>query len=49
MFKYGADKIFLNSLYFDNIEECKKISKVFGNQSIIGGLDFKKENNESFV
>lgn len=49
LFKYGADKIFLNSLYFDNIEECKKISKVFGNQSIIGGLDFKKENNESFV
>ena len=42
LFKSGADKIFLNKLFFSNPNECKKISSIFGKQSIIGGIDFKK-------
>lgn len=49
LFKSGADKVFLNSLYFKKIEECFKISKIFGNQSIIGGIDFKKINNQNYI
>ena len=49
LFKSGADKVFLNNLFFSNPEECKKISSVFGKQSIIGGIDFKRANNENVV
>ena len=37
-----SDKILINSAAYENPEVLKKISKVFGQQSLILGVDFKK-------
>ena len=42
LFKQGADKIVLNSSTYKNSDLIKKISKVFGSQSIIHSVDCKK-------
>ena len=42
----GADKILINSEIFNNPKLLDKISKVYGEQSIIGGLDFKFTDNQ---
>ena len=49
LFKSGADKIFLNNLFFSNPTECLNISSIFGKQSIIGGIDFKKISQKSII
>ena len=36
----GADKILINSLLFKNPIECKKISKKYGSQCIVAGIDY---------
>jgi cyclase len=41
LFKNGADKILINSLLYENIEDLKKITDVYGAQSIIAGIDLK--------
>ncbi len=40
----GADKILINSLIHKNIEMVKKITKKYGNQFVIGGIDFLLED-----
>jgi cyclase len=42
LFKQGADKIVLNSSTYKNPNLIRKISKVFGSQSIIHSIDCKK-------
>tara|TARA_B100000989_G_C19526278_1_gene467024 strand:+ start:758 stop:1570 length:813 start_codon:yes stop_codon:yes gene_type:complete len=48
MFKNGADKIILNSSTFKNPELINKISSVYGSQSVIVSIDFKKENKNTY-
>ena len=45
----SCDKIFLNSELFNNPGVINQISKVYGEQSIIAGIDLKKENNNYFL
>ena len=47
--KYGADKVILNSMFFENPDLISKASKVYGKQAIIGSIDYKKINNKNFV
>jgi cyclase len=42
LFKHGADKIVLNSSTYKNPDLIRKISKVFGTQSIIHSIDCRK-------
>ena len=48
MFKNGADKIIINSSTFKNPELLNQISSVYGSQSVIVSLDFKKENPDEY-
>ena len=48
MFKNGADKIIINSSTFKNPELLNQISSVYGSQSVIVSLDFKKENKDKY-
>ena len=48
-FNNGADKILLGSRSIDKPELITKISKKYGNQSIIQSVDFKKMKNGSYV
>ncbi len=48
MFKNGADKIILNSSTFKNPELLNEISSVYGSQSVIISIDFKKENKDQY-
>jgi cyclase len=41
LLKNGADKILINSLLYENINSLKKITDVYGAQSIIAGIDLK--------
>ena len=43
LFKAGADKIVINSLIDTNPKIINKMAKIFGSQSIILSIDFKKE------
>ena len=42
IFNLGFEKIIINSNAFDNLELINQTSKIFGNQSIIGSIDIKK-------
>ena len=42
LFKLGADKIILNSSSFNNIDLINEVKKIYGSQSIIHSLDYKK-------
>lgn len=42
----GADKIYLSSILFDNFKIVSEISKVFGNQSIVCGINVIKKNDK---
>ena len=48
MFKNGADKIIINSSTFKNPELLNQISSVYGSQSVIVSIDFKKENKNEY-
>ena len=48
MFKNGADKIIINSSTYKNPELLNQISSVYGSQSVIVSLDFKKENEDEY-
>ena len=48
MFRNGADKIILNSSTFKNPKLLNDISSVYGSQSVIVSIDFKKENNNNY-
>ena len=46
LFRFGADKVTLNSLFFNDIKTVKKIVKRFGAQAVTLSLDFKKKDNK---
>jgi len=46
-FNEGADKIILNTLFYENIMEIKKISDVYGNQANSIMIDYKKFDNKN--
>ena len=48
MFKNGADKIIINTSTYKNPELLNQISAVYGSQSVIVSLDFKKENEDKY-
>ena len=43
LFECGADKIIINSLYFENKRLIKMISKKYGNQAIVFSMDLIKD------
>ena len=45
----GADKILINSAAYNNPNLIDEIAKTYGEQSIIIGIDLKKEENEYFI
>ena len=45
----GADKILINSLLFKNPIECKKISKKYGSQCIVAGIDYIIEEKNFYI
>jgi cyclase len=42
----GADKVLINNLFFKNPKKCLEISKMFGNQIIVGCIDYKILDNK---
>ena len=42
VFKIGFEKVILNSILFENISVAKEISKIYGNQAVVGSIDFKR-------
>lgn len=48
-FQSGADKLILNSLYFDSPKECLGIAEKYGSQAIVLNLDYKMINGERIV
>jgi imidazole glycerol-phosphate synthase subunit HisF len=48
-FKNGADKIYISNILFKNIEIVKKISNVFGNQSIVCGINVTKKQGKYLI
>tara|TARA_Y100000590_G_C15731139_1_gene1017074 strand:+ start:1964 stop:2701 length:738 start_codon:yes stop_codon:yes gene_type:complete len=49
IFSYGVEKISLNSLFFTNKEEVKKLINIFGSQSIAVTIDVNKNSKELFI
>ena len=45
----GADKILINSAVYNNPNLIDEIAKTYGEQSIIIGIDLKKDNNNYFI
>jgi len=43
LFNIGVEKVILNSVIFENQELVKKAVKIYGSQSIVASLDFKKD------
>ena len=43
--KNGADRVLVNQIYFDNINQISKISEVIGKESLILNLNFSFFNN----
>ena len=41
----GCEKIVLNTLFHENVEEAKKIIKIFGSASVVGSIQYKKVKN----
>lgn len=48
-FRLGADKIYLSSILFEDFKIVNEISKVFGSQSIVCGINIIKKNNKYFL
>ena len=44
LFRNGADKIILNTILFENPNLAKDIASIYGNQSLIASVDFKKRD-----
>lgn len=49
LFRIGADKILINTQFYKDPTFIKKISKVYGKQSIVFSLDVAKVNNSKFI
>ncbi len=48
-FKNGADKIFLNSILFSQPKIVSLAGKIFGNQSVVGGINIYCSNKKYFI
>ncbi len=48
-FYNGADKVYLSSILYKDISIIKKSAKIFGSQSIVGGVNVVEKNHELFV
>ncbi len=48
-FTNGADKIFLNSILFNNPDIVNLTGNIYGNQSIIGGVNINYSNDKYFL
>ena len=46
LFRYGADKITVNSFLYNNLSFISKIANEFGSQAVVASVDVKKINNE---
>ena len=46
LIKNGAEKIILNTLFHENIEETRKIIKTFGSTSVVASIEYKKVGNK---
>jgi len=46
LFRNGADKVIINTEFFNNPDLVKKISNKFGKQSVVISLDFKRVNKK---
>ncbi len=49
LFKSGADKILLNSSLFENPNLVIELVKIYGSQSIVASIDYKKVNNKNLI
>lgn len=47
--KQGADKVLISSALFKNIKVVNEISKVFGNQSIVCGINITEKKGKYFL
>ena len=45
-FEFGADKVVLNSYLFKDLSILKKISSIYGNQSLVAEIQITKINNK---
>jgi len=48
-FKNGADKIYICSALHKNIKLIEKTAKIFGSQSVVGGVNVIKEKNKYYL
>ena len=48
-FKSGADKIYLNSVLFQNLDIMKQTIEMYGSQSIVAGLNLKLKNKNYYL
>ena len=49
LFRVGADKVLINSALYDKPELAKKLAQKYGSQSIVGGIDYRKINDDEVV
>ena len=49
LFYNGADKIILNTAFFENPDMCSNLAKSFGTQSIMASMDVKLSGSETSV
>ena len=45
-FKFGADKIYLNSYLYKDCNLINEAIRIYGSQSIVGGINLTKKNND---
>lgn len=49
LFKSGADKIVLNSCLFENPKLVRELANIYGVQSIVASIDYKRNNNSAEI
>ena len=45
-FKYGADKIYLSTILYKNLDLANQAAFIFGSQSVVAGINVIKENKK---
>jgi len=48
MFEEGADKVIINTLFFDNFLEVEKIANTYGNQANTLMIDYKQDKDNQY-
>jgi len=48
MFEEGADKVVINTLFYDDVLEIKKIASTYGNQASTLMIDYKQDINNEY-